>query len=189
MKRRAMSWASALVVALSCVGAACAGAVVAKRVIYGGSSPPSEPKRKLPKHTETVAFLVGASWCNGSHEPALRRAMNRLDSALKSQANTAGTTSSTIGVALDWSIGDGLNWLRSVHDFDEVSVGNDWWNSVALGVLWTDSTARHALPQLIVVRRRIDVTALGVSLGADTVIARVVGGKSIAKWVDEYVRH
>jgi hypothetical protein len=91
-------------------------------------------------------------------------------------------------------------YLHKLADFDQWIVGQNWANDAVVRLVWRDSTAVPALPQLVVLERNIGQrpAAPGGSpsrpyFGPDTVLQRFLSAGAIANWVlqnaDSALRH
>src|SRR5690606_19685836 len=90
-------------------------------------------------------------------------------------ASDHGMKVATMGVALDRALDPGLEFLKRFGDFDEVSVGRSWMNSGAVSYFWRDVAGPDAIPQLIVVRRTVDVAENSLTVSEDQLVGRAVG--------------
>lgn len=143
---------------------------------------PSLP-RALKSGTELVAVFIGSSTCGAAENPELKVAIAQLRRSLAARAFRDGKTFSSIGVALDWSVRDGLQFLATFGEFDEVMAGRNWLNAGAVHYIWRDIAGRPSLPQVLLLERSVEVTATSISIGDETLIARKVGAGEITQWV------
>lgn len=134
--------------------------------------------------TEIVMIVVGSSQCGASTNRVLPAMVNRARTTLARSTEKDGKLFATVGVAIDWSIEDGMSFLRTTGPYSEVVVGRNWLNSAAVSYLWRDHSGRAALPQIIVIEREVAIDEADIHVGADRVIKRVVGLDSIRLWVD-----
>ena len=138
---------------------------------------------RLASGRQLVMVYVGASTCgasNMSHLPAL---IARAKEHLARTAAAQHLQFVTVGVAVDQQASNGLNHLVKFGLFDEVSVGNEWANTVAQQYVVDRFSGLVATPQLVLTQRDIlaDGGAPGVS--HETLIARSVGVSEIERWV------
>jgi hypothetical protein len=59
------------------------------------------------------------------------------------------------GVALDWDLEAGYEYLQSVAEFDEISIGQSIINEAAFRHMWEDEQVAPATPGLMVMKRDI----------------------------------
>lgn len=62
-----------------------------------------------------------------------------------------------MGVAVDWEVDKGSQFLRGFGQFDEVSVGYNWASSAVRRYMFEDFTGIPATPQIVVVKRFLHV--------------------------------
>jgi hypothetical protein len=98
-----------------------------------------------------------------------------------------------VALDLDEDIKPGLQFISQVERrspspvFDQISVGGSWLNDEFIRVGWRGRMAASSIPQVLVVARPVDASAYSakglVSVGADSVLADVVGATDIVAWV------
>ena len=93
-----------------------------------------------------------------------------------------GTHFSTLGVATDWSITDGLTFLTEFGPFDEIAVGKNWLNMGIQRYVMSELPGEAGLPQLVVTERDVDVGTGAITARHETVIDRRVGANAILLW-------
>lgn len=138
--------------------------------------------RTLQPGRELAVVLVGASWCAASKEKGFDSVIASTFAGLRRQASARQARFAAIGVALDWDVSEGVKFLNSFGDFDEIEVGRDWLNAGYDRYVHTVQGV-NGVPQIVVILR--DVTRRGsvISLGKDSVLASVVGPQAIRKWL------
>lgn len=141
----------------------------------------SKHKRRLRSGNELVLVLVGSSTCGASKEPLLPAALSSVGRYYEDSTRAHGETLVSVGVALDWDLNAGLNFLNAIGSFDEISIGRNWLNSQAVSYFWRDHPGEPALPQLMLVRRQVDVSNQVIGVSRDTVIKRWVGVPAILR--------
>ena len=104
---------------------------------------------------------------------------------LAEQAESRGLPFSIIGVATDESVKDGLAFLAECGEFDEISVGRAWHNSLFAQHVWGVDGRYGVLPQVIVFEHDVSEGAPGLKLGAARYLARHSGAKVIPAWVEK----
>jgi hypothetical protein len=141
------------------------------------------PTTDLPTKPQLLALYVGASWCGPCLTPEMKVAVHRMKPLLARRATETGRVFAAIGVALDWTISDGLTFLQPLEEYDEVVVGANWTNLVAVRYIWADSTATPGLPQVILLERTVEPGKSGIAVGPERVVKRIVGADAIERWV------
>jgi hypothetical protein len=137
--------------------------------------------RRLRTGHEIVVVFVGSSTCGASRNSALQAAVQRVRDSLASQAASASKTFAYIGVSLDWSVQDGLSFLKEFGPFDEITVGGNWLNMASLFYILRDIPGPPRLPQILVLEREIHAGPDGVRIGNDTLLERKVGVDAIVQ--------
>jgi hypothetical protein len=123
----------ALLLALFVIGAASARGISSLRG-YDPTGVRSEyptPFRPNPGPQLEMVF-IGESQCPWSSHPDLAQAISATTRRLALLADSLGMSFRTIGVALDWSPRVGFEYLTGIGWFDEMSLGYNWGNSMAL---------------------------------------------------------
>jgi hypothetical protein len=143
----------------------------------GGSSLPSSSGPDL------VAIYVGSSTCHGSSMPGFRDVERRTMNRLGEYAIQHNMRFVKIGVSVDKSPIIGRRYLEGIGAFDAISVGDGWLNPVAISYLWRDNASDPALPQIVVVRRMVQLAADGPVVSRDTLLGRIVGIDGMAQWL------
>ncbi len=142
---------------------------------------------------QLVMMFLGKSRCVHSNAPAMIEHVQEAKLRLLSAAKAEGWSFVSQAVALDWSVNAGSEYLAKFGDFDEVSIGYNWANAMAMKYLWSDSaTAPAAVPQILVLRRFLSVpdtsdTIASYRISNEQLLARKVGTLSISEWLDQGV--
>jgi hypothetical protein len=136
----------------------------------------------IPHGDQVVVFFVAAAFSRGSSAPGLREAIRSLHQKLQAEAERQGLALEFVGVSLDWIVEDGIRFLRAYGPFDEMVVGGNWLNLAAIEYVWRDSPGVPTIPQIVLVRRRIDPGPSTIGVGPDHVVGRFVGVEQIIEW-------
>jgi hypothetical protein len=141
---------------------------------------------------QRIAVLISSTWCVGGRDPRFVPALRAALRLLSEQARRDSSSFSATGVALDWEPDSAVTYLRKLADFDQWIVGQNWGNDAVVRLVWRDSTAIPAIPQLIVLERsigerpRTDGRPGNVPyFGPERVMHRFLSAGAIAKWVLE----
>jgi len=151
--------------------------------VLGAQDSAYTPSFEMPEGPQLVAIYVGSSTCGPCQSPELKAAIEQAKRGLRKQATTARLSFAAIGVALDWSVEEGYNFLRKSGEFDEIVTGSNWINLGALRYIWADSTATPGLPQLVVLRRTIETGAARIAINNERILLRLLGDSEIEAWV------
>lgn len=139
------------------------------------------PARDLPNGKELVVVYVGAKTCAPCLLPATKAAVAQVKQTLAATAKRHGYAFSSVGVSLDWSTDDGLEFLRGNGPFDQLVVGGNWTNLAAEHFIWRDAATEPAIPQIIVLERTVTQQAR-LTFSSPRVLHRVMGGDEIPTW-------
>jgi hypothetical protein len=94
-----------------------------------------------------------------------------------------------IGVAIGQDLEGGAEYLSSFGPlgttFDELSIGGGWLNSFVVDLMWRGGYASPAVPEILVVQRKIDATAYPSHIGVedDSLLLAVEGRDSVLAWI------
>ena len=103
---------------------------------------------------------------------------------LKRHAKAKGRTFTATGVALDWHVDSGVEFIRAVGPFDEIIVGKNWNNLGVVEYIWADTASFAALPQVVLVERTVQGKSDRKMVSPSVIVARYVGPKTVADWVN-----
>lgn len=145
-----------------------------------------------PEGEQLVMVYFGMSSCSWSNAKGLPEAIEEVRRALREKARKKGWSFVAVGVALDWSVEEGLGHLRKLGHFDEVSVGSNWTNSMAIRYLWEDFPGPAATPQVVVLKRTVGMREGGTGgvayfVDKERVLTRKLGTVEIEQWVKDRV--
>jgi len=129
-------------------------------------------------------IFIGSSTCGAHRNEGLRAAIETAKRALAERSTAAGRQFTSAGVAIDWRIEDGIEFLAAFGEFDEIIVGGSWLNSGAIRYVWEDFPGSSVVPQVVVVRRPVTVSSSTISVGEEELLARLAGADQIMEWVD-----
>lgn len=138
---------------------------------------------------QLVLVYIGSSSCSWSNRDEIPGAIGTIQSRLRQYAEEAGLGFVSTGVAIDWIVDEGVEHLRSVGRFDQMVTGRNWSNMGALRYIWQTVPGRASTPQIVVVRRHMDVPTADGTVGAFSVsnvrlVTRKVGFTEIRGWAD-----
>ncbi len=155
-------------------------------IVWHSERPGSSPSLIEPTGgPELVLLYIGSStcvWCNAEELPGT---LAELKDLVSKQANDAGYSFATMGIAKDSAVSQGLEHLQKVGGFDEVNTGRGWLNTGALRYVFMEHPGRSATPQVLVLRRTIlPNTSTGFTVSGERVLIRKIGLNRIIEWAD-----
>src|SRR5512135_2846004 len=112
---------------------------------------PNTDNPPLGKTTELVAVLISSSHCVGNAYPGFLSSIDSMNRSLATQAKHRGLWFVAVGVSNDWEPDSGIAYLKSLSEFNELSVGNNWFNLGIAHYILADSLGRLSVPQVILV--------------------------------------
>jgi hypothetical protein len=148
----------------------------------------ASPEDVLEGHVEVIddviLVFVGATFCGALDHEAMPAVIDEAKVRLRERALDTDRRFVAKGVALDWSVSEGLGFLRQFGEFDEVLAGRNWLNTGAARYMWTDIPGPAAVPQLLVLLRSAEVSAQGIEFGEERLLLRKLGVEEILEWAD-----
>jgi len=131
---------------------------------------------QLPKDGhQLVAVYIGSSDCQGSKIKGFAEVERRTMDALARMARSEGAQFVTIGVAVDPTRRLGAEYLEKFGPFDMTISGGGWMNPGAVQCVWRDHPGDGTIPQIVVLRRTVEVPPRGVVVSPDSVLGRLIG--------------
>lgn len=149
-------------------------ALLLRRSFAVPSQPTIQSAARPKSGSELVLVFIGASTCGACQSPEVARALRAIAKDVRTRAAMEGSGFATEGITTDTDLERGIRFLSDMHMFDEIVAGRGWLNSGAMRWIWT-SGGRAAEPQVILVRRDLDVQREGITLKSEEVVERVVG--------------
>ncbi len=145
---------------------------------------------QLPDSTREYLALVyiGKASCPVCRRPELKAAVRRARDLTTQSAMRHKLMFHSVGVSLDASSADGIKYLESVGPFHEVLAGGNWVGLGAAYFLWSRFGPPVSTPQLLIIRRRIELQRIPPSARDYTVddnrlLVRRVGLAEIESWI------
>jgi hypothetical protein len=105
-----------------------------------------------------------------------------MKTLLAAQAKQRGAAFSVVGVSTDWGVKEGAAFLEPNGPFDQIVVGGNWTNLGVERYVWSDSTRRPAMPQVLVFERTVKPGGR-ITFSEARLLRQVVDGKEIPAWV------
>jgi hypothetical protein len=140
------------------------------------------PSFKEPAGREIVAVFISMSTCIANYQPEFKPAVRQMMRRLGVQRDSLHLPISIMGVSTDWETRVGIAYLQDLGEFDEMSVGRNWFNGQVMHWVWTQPDGVPVVPQVILVEHTISGTRR-VEVSPDRILARFVGGDQIQEWV------
>lgn len=134
--------------------------------------------------TELVVVYFGGSTCGWCYTDEAKTAVRAAVLALRDRAHAEGKAFAYVGVANDWDLEAGLDFLRDSGPFDEVVVGRNWFNQASAAHLFMNPGASAALPTVVVYEQDITTGERGPVFGGERYLAAVSGGPDLAAWAE-----
>ncbi|MBA2671768.1 MAG: hypothetical protein H0U67_15480 [Gemmatimonadetes bacterium] len=141
------------------------------------------PEARDASGTEIVLLLIGAKFCMAHLQPGFPEAVEQAKLYVSGYARSRGFRFRAVGVALDPSVADGLEFLARFGEFDEISSGGHWLADPAIKYLWRDYPGRPAIPQIVVLERKADTEQRNILIQDESLRLRVLGTEEIEEWV------
>lgn len=145
-----------------------------------------EPSLSRPeKGGELVLVYIGSEFCGFSNRPDLPKIIDGIKREIKRKSDRINYSFTTIGIAQNIRVHDGLTHLSKFAPFDEISTGRGWLNESLQKYVWKDIPGNAATPQVIIIKRKIDPIrekSKSVSIENEQVLIRKTGYKSIKRW-------
>lgn len=177
-----------------------------KKILTGPTSEKQEAVA-MPIGWELQAIFVSSSDCIGNTAQGFAAAVRQAKTVLRERADSADVSFSTIGVAKDWDIQEGYEYLMldtwsgpsadldlDFGPWDEVSVGRNWGNTIISryveqmgGACRHESERGLLVPQLVLAKRfatdwREDYH---FTFRKHEVLFRLCGAQRIIEWAEE----
>ena len=139
----------------------------------------------LGRGSEIVLVYFGMTDCVPCHDPEFKTALEQAKVALAERAAERGQSFAAVGVALDWDVAEGFDFLREAGAFDEVAIGRNWENAAALTHLWRPEGLEDrpiAIPSVMVFEREVSSDG-PISASEPVYLFQAVGAPSLVEWV------
>lgn len=144
-----------------------------------------QPDYQVNAGRELAMIYIGSSTCEPSNRDWLPGAVDSLKVVLRETARAQGRGFSTIGIARDWVVADGLEYLRKFGRFDEVMAGRNWLGTGVLRYVWDAVPGPASTPQILVVDRLVSSTRDPARpVRAERLVLRKVGTEEIRAWFE-----
>lgn len=132
---------------------------------------------------ELYFVYLGSSTCPACNDPRLPSTIDSLRTLVEREASRRGWRMISLGLAKDASVEAGIQHLRKMGPFHEISTGREWLNRSVQDVVFRTFRGRPATPQVILIHAVHDPA--GLSSTYQTVLARRIGTGSLHRWAHE----
>lgn len=159
------------------------------------SSSPTTPENPFAADNgrHLIAYVITASDCGWSKQPAMMETIRTLRTRLQSRYQSTYARVSVVGVAFDKDLEAGLRFLsdiskdRRAESFDQVIAGGSWLNEQIVRLVWRERVATAISPQVLVVERPVDtesyLSSSVIAVADDVVVANPAGNNQILRWI------
>jgi hypothetical protein len=147
--------------------------------------------------THLIAFVVMASDCPWSKQPAGMEAIRSLRAKMRAVHGRSYAQVNVVGVALDTDLDAGLRFLSDVGKkrpgdaFDQVVVGGSWLNEQIVRFVWRERVTEAAIPQALVIERPVNtdsyLATYTIGVQDDRVVAHPKGATKLITWINQGV--
>ena len=145
-----------------------------------------DPNFNIGNGPELVLVYFGGSTCGPCQSGDFKAALERAKVLLSERAAAEGKAFAAVGVAVDFSVEDGLAFLAESGRFDELAVGRNWFNSASLSHLWRPEGLEGrtvGLPSVVVFERDMTMGE-AVTASEPLYLVELLGAAAIPEWVD-----
>lgn len=133
---------------------------------------------------EVLLVYLGSSSCYWSNAPGFPSLVRKLKVDYQRRVHSSGAAFAAVGIARDRNAATGMKHLRKFGAFDEAITGHGWFNEGVRRYVYEDLPGPAGTPQIIVVRRTLEVEGDQRSIANERVLARKVGLTEIEEWVE-----
>lgn len=131
---------------------------------------------------EIVAVFLVTRNCPAAQSGEFRSALSEALSSVREAARVKGVRSHFVGVMLSPNTAANRKFIVELAAFDEIHVGPGWLGFGAITYFWRDLPGLASVPQLVLLRRRIEVGAEGISVSPDSILFRLDDADAISRW-------
>jgi hypothetical protein len=134
---------------------------------------------------ELVILAFTSSACGWAQRDSFKLELDRLTSVAREYARTQAVPLTVVrsAAALDNDPELGLQAIRRLGEFDEISIGRGWLNSHAIAYSWRDEPGRIGSPSVLLISRVVTPRQQSIAISADSVVDRGLGVKGITEMI------
>lgn len=138
---------------------------------------------------QLVVYVLVGSHCGYCEMADTKEAIRAIKLLVRASSSGAFQSTTVVAVGVDSDLSEGLQYVSTIglQHFDEISIGNAWLNDQLVRLVWRDSVATAAVPQVVLISRQMTAKPLPlvVHFGSDSVLRVVTGHKALLKWVHD----
>lgn len=129
---------------------------------------------------EYVGVFVGGTKCGWSNHDSVPYFIRAIFDSIEVAAKGSDYGFRRVGIAVGWSVMEGIDYLQWVEEFDEVSTGSNWLNQGIEKYVRANFGGRVVTPQIILIKREIGSRAgengyFGRQISREVTVGRLVG--------------
>lgn len=149
----------------------------------------AQTNTQFPTGDYLIAYVLMSSDCGFCTEKHTEEAISALRDSLRASQGSRFAHVSVVGISLDDDVAAGSRYLSGLGKhgaaFDQVGIGGSWLNEFATRLIWRDGLAKAAIPQVVLVDRRIDARNYPryIDVRRDSMLLNVTGRDSLIAWV------
>lgn len=154
-------------------------------IVEGTLPSRSAPAPYVPRSRsgdEIVAVFLITETCPAARREDFKISLRTALEALRETASVRGYRTVFVGVAIGGNTRSAQRFISEFAHFDEVMIGRGWLGFGATSYVWRDIPGAAAVPQLVVLRRRIEISSDGISISPDSLLLRLTDADDIIRW-------
>lgn len=127
-----------------------------------------------------VVVFVSASFCAANGTEGFEEGVKSVMAKLKERGPGLGYDRvHTIGLSVDVHAVDGIEYLSKFGNFTEIISGANWTNSGSIRYLLKKNNVGLVIPQIVILRRRVNRRQRGLNIIEEDVVAVLKGADRI----------
>ena len=146
--------------------------------------PPVELDTEAHRTVELVVVYLGATDCGPCRTEETKAAVRDIIERARGAAAERNLPFHAVGAALDEDWREGVAFLESTAEFDEIMSGGSWRNQAAVEHIFSVEGTVPGVPQLVIFTRASERTAASIAVGPKNELLRLVSGRRMRAWLD-----
>lgn len=168
-----------------------------------GQVPEYEPSHEWPGVTQTtsgvefettqevLAVMISSSKCGGNGVEGFDQAIRRMKATLSARADSLGYAFAAIGVATDFDVRTGVQYLLegestladlSFGAWDEIVTGRNWLDAASSLYVLDLGIQELSVPTVFILERTVTPAMTYAEVTRPTLLHRISGGERIVEW-------
>ena len=139
--------------------------------------PEVELDTRTHRSVELVVVYLGATDCGPCRTEETKSAVRDIIDRVRAVAAKRNLPFHSVGAALDDDWREGVGFLESTAEFDEVMAGGSWLNQAAVEHIFSVEGAVPGVPQLVIYTRATELGPRAVGVGPKNELVRLVSGR------------